>query len=100
MKLADNQDKHKISNEFETGPYCTIYFGVTYPLLLNKAHISPSRHARTQVSNRYPMVDLFVNNSQTERPKGAAFIRPYCYVLTFPNNKSEVVNLRWEMTIN
>ena len=32
MKLADNQDRHKISDEFDFQPDWTIDFGVTCPL--------------------------------------------------------------------
>ena len=28
IKLVDNQDRHEISDEFETGPHCTICFAV------------------------------------------------------------------------
>ena len=30
IKLADNQNRHEISDEFETGPLSTIYFEATY----------------------------------------------------------------------
>ena len=36
MKVADNLDRHKIFDQLQTGPNCTIYFWVTCPWLLSR----------------------------------------------------------------
>ena len=37
MRLADNLDRHKISDEFEFRPDRTIYYGVTFPIAQKNA---------------------------------------------------------------
>ena len=56
IKLADKQDRHKIPDEFKTGPYCSILFGATCPKLLKK---SLSGHAGSQVSEHCPLATCF-----------------------------------------
>ena len=41
MSLADNLERHKISDKFKFGPDQTIDFGVTCPLVQKKIHIPP-----------------------------------------------------------
>ena len=41
MRLVDNMDRHKISNEFEFRSDRTTDFGVTCPLVLKKTHMPP-----------------------------------------------------------
>ena len=41
MKLADNMERHKVSDEFEFRPDQTVDLGVTCPLVQKKKHIRP-----------------------------------------------------------
>ena len=38
IKVADNQDRYKSSDEFDLGPNQTTHFGVTCPLVTKISH--------------------------------------------------------------
>ena len=53
MKLADNPDKYKISNEFDFQPDWTIAFGVTCPLMQKKKKTNNKKKKKKKKKKTY-----------------------------------------------